>query len=64
MAGGANSRVDGFGGGMIYDWNPNVDVPLVEPPPEGMTSIRDKVRSYCLENPDTGERYEITALRN
>lgn len=49
---------------MIYDWDPNVDVPLVEPPPEGMTSIRDKVRSYCLENPDTGERYEITALRN
>jgi len=43
----------------IYHWDPNVDVPVVEPPPEGISSIRDKVRSRCLENPDTGERREV-----
>src|SRR6266704_3328220 len=44
----------------IYHWDPNVDVPVVEPPPQGINSIRDKVRGYCLENPDTGERHEAT----
>ena len=43
-----------------YHWDPNVDVPVVEPPPDGINSIRDKVRGYCLENPDTGERLEVT----
>ncbi len=44
----------------IYHWDPNVDVPVVEPPPDGINSIRDRVRGYCLENPDTGERLEVT----
>lgn len=43
----------------IYNWDPNVDVPVVEPPPEGIKNIRDKKRGYCLENPDSGERREV-----
>jgi uncharacterized protein DUF4238 len=43
----------------IYNWNPNEDVPVVEPPPEGVYDIRNKVRAYCVENPDTGERREV-----
>ncbi len=43
----------------IYKWNPNVDIPLVETPPEGINGIRDRVRAYCLENPDTGERRKV-----
>ena len=43
----------------VYDWDPNMDVPVVEPPPEGIKAIRNRVRAYCLENPDTGERREV-----
>ena len=43
-----------------YDWDPNVQTPLVEAPPEGITDIRDKVREKIMENPDTGERHQIT----
>lgn len=44
----------------IYDWDPNVGVPVVEPPPEGIDRIRNRERNYCVENPDTGERREVT----
>jgi hypothetical protein len=44
---------------FVYDWDPNVHTPVVEPPPEGINDIRDKVREKCLENPDTGERRQI-----
>lgn len=43
----------------VYDWNPNEPVPVVEPPPEGMNLGPGRVRAYCLENPDTGERREV-----
>lgn len=44
----------------VYDWDPNVHTPVVEPPPEGITDIRDRVRPEIMENPDTGERHQIT----
>ncbi len=43
----------------VYDWDPNMDTPVLEPPPEGISGIRDKVRKYCLEDPDTGELREV-----
>jgi hypothetical protein len=43
----------------IYKWNPNESTEMVEPPPEGINRIREKVRAYCLENPDTGEQREV-----
>jgi hypothetical protein len=44
----------------IYNWDPNVPVSVVEPHPEGIKNMRDRGRSYCMENPDTGERCEVT----
>lgn len=44
----------------VYDWDPNVVTPVVEPPPEGINDIRDRVRETCLEDPDTGEQRQIT----
>ncbi len=46
----------------IYKWDPNVEVEVVELPPEGISSIRDRLRGKCLENPDTGERREVTDI--
>ena len=43
----------------IYHSDPDEDFPVVEPPPDGINRIRDRIRSYCLENPDTGERREV-----
>ncbi len=44
----------------VYDWDPNVQTPVVEPPPEGIKDIRHRVREQIMENPDTGERRRIT----
>lgn len=43
-----------------YDWDPNVHTPVVEPPPEGIDDIRERVTQKIMENPDTGERHRIT----
>jgi uncharacterized protein DUF4238 len=43
----------------VHEWDPNAEPPVIEPPPEGIDSIREKERGYCLENPDTGERREV-----
>ena len=49
---------------LIEDWiyhSPASDtVQMAEPPPEGIDKIRDRMRPICLENPDTGERREVT----
>lgn len=44
----------------IYHSDPNEALPLVEPPPDGINDIRERVRSIVMENPDTGERCEVT----
>jgi len=46
----------------IYDWDPDEQIELVEPPPEGIEHMRDRSRKHCVENPDTGERHEVTSL--
>lgn len=33
---------------------------MVEPPPPGIEKIRDRQRAIVMENPDSGERHEIT----
>jgi hypothetical protein len=43
----------------VYEWDPNVDIPIVEPPPAGIERIRDRNRPICVENPDTGERRDV-----
>jgi hypothetical protein len=45
------------------------DTEVVEPPPEGIDGIGDRIRPMCLEHPDTGDRRkaisedEVHALR-
>lgn len=43
----------------VYEWDPNVEIPVVEPPPEGFEQIRDRNRLKRLENPDTGETHDV-----
>jgi len=37
---------------------------VIEPPPDGFDGITERVRSHCLEDPDTGERHEVTDLED
>lgn len=46
----------------IYDWDPNASTEVVEPPPAGIERIRNRERKHSVENPDTGERREVTGL--
>jgi hypothetical protein len=46
----------------IYDWHPDEPSEIVEPPPEGIEHIRHRARKHCVEEPDTGERREVTGL--
>jgi hypothetical protein len=46
----------------IYDWDPDVPRVVVEPPPDGIDRIRHRMRKHCVENPDTGERRDVTDL--
>jgi hypothetical protein len=46
----------------IYDWDPDAPTEVVEPPPEGIEHIRSRTRKHSVENPDTGERREVTGL--
>jgi hypothetical protein len=43
----------------IYQWNPDEAPSLVEEPPAGIENIRERQRSYCVENSDTGENREV-----
>jgi hypothetical protein len=43
----------------IYDYSPNDSREVVEPPPDGFEKIRDRARSICMEDPDSGERCEV-----
>jgi hypothetical protein len=49
---------------FIKEWvyrSPFTETPeVVEPPPEGIEKIKDRMRSICMEDPDSGERHEIT----
>jgi hypothetical protein len=50
---------------LIEDWiyhsNSKDEAEMAEPPPEGIEKIRDRIRSLCVENPDTGECIEVTS---
>ncbi len=50
---------------LIEDWvyhsTPNASLEMVEPPPEGIEKIRDRWRPICVEDPDSGERHEVTS---
>jgi hypothetical protein len=41
-------------------WDPHAEA--VEPPPLGFDKMRDRVRPMCLEDSNTGERREVTAV--
>ena len=49
---------------VIEDWIYHSDTSdtaqMAEPPPEGIDKIRDRFRPLCLEDPDTGDRHEVT----
>ena len=34
---------------------------VVEPPPDGFDKIRELMRPVCLEDPNTGDRREVTS---
>jgi Protein of unknown function (DUF4238) len=40
-------------------WDSKAEV--VEPPPDGFDKIRDRTRPMCLEDPNTGDRREVTS---
>jgi len=40
-------------------WDRQAEV--VEPPPDGFDKIRDRMRPMCLEDPNTGDRREVTS---
>ncbi len=44
------------------EWNPNTIAPVVEPPPEGFFDIKDRIRSCCLREPNSGEIHEVVGL--
>ena len=43
----------------VNDGDPDTTTPVVEPPPEGIDNIKDKARSYCVEDPRNGQRCEV-----
>jgi hypothetical protein len=51
----ANRRLD-------LHWDPNASTEVVELPPAGIERIRNRERKHSVENPDTGERREVTGL--
>jgi len=46
----------------VNDWDPNTTTQVVEPPPEGLDNIKDKIRTYCVEDPRSGQRQEVGDL--
>lgn len=45
--------------GWMNDWEPDSTDDVLEPPPEGFDSIKDRKRGWCLEDPQSGRRSEI-----
>ena len=46
---------------LMKDWDPNEISNVVEPPPKGFESMKDRWRSITLEHSKTGERREATS---
>jgi hypothetical protein len=42
-----------------FAWDHQTEV--VEPPPDGFDKIRGRMRPMCLEDPNTGDRREVTS---
>jgi hypothetical protein len=51
--------------GLVEDWvyhsSPSESSELVEPPPEGIEEIKNRPRLIVMEDPDSGERREVTS---
>lgn len=44
------------------EWDPGAPAEVLEPPPDGFDLIKDRARTYCLEDPVTGDRLEAQSL--
>ena len=48
---------------LIQEWvnerDPNTTTQVIEPPPDGFDNIKDRIRTYCVEDPHSGQRREV-----
>ncbi|HEY2711608.1 MAG TPA: DUF4238 domain-containing protein [Chthoniobacterales bacterium] len=53
---------------LVEDWvyrsTPGDSLGVIESPPEGIEKIKERSRPICMENPDSGERYEVTSAED